>query len=341
MSVPLPGRRSGFDIVFCATSKSGLGHVRRLTNIAQELHRLRPGIGIALFTNGGAAALSEDEKALYRIMERLPRQEMAHRLRTVPHRCCVVDTAILPGLHRIGSRLCLILRETRPEMLDCFRLEEGRLWDLVLLPNPEDEWFPGPTLVGAHRMTAVGWIFRRPVMGTEILPFSAGTEEAVVLIATGGGGTGETQANLARNLERLLTDLRQAAVPMTVVQALGPRASPLSSAGIDRVIRPGASLNRWFQRSDLVVSTVGYNSVLELALCDTPALLMPIPRTFDDQTARARRWGPRLGWCYEPSRHREIVADMKTTLSLRRRRPPVRLPPSGAARAAEAILNLL
>ncbi|MFK7891274.1 MAG: hypothetical protein AB8B63_10705 [Granulosicoccus sp.] len=42
-------------------------------------------------------------------------------------------------------------------------------------------------------------------------------------------------------------------------------------------------------------TATGYNTVLELARCTTPVLLIPLERTFDDQYRRASTWAPALG----------------------------------------------
>ena len=90
-----------------------------------------------------------------------------------------------------------------------------------------------------------------------------------------------------------------------------------------------------FREACAVISTAGYNSVLELATTDTPTLLLPIPRSIDDQDARVRLWSPRLG---PPSG--DPVPWLAETLATRRRRPPVDLGPSGEDAAAAAILSL-
>ncbi len=54
-----------------------------------------------------------------------------------------------------------------------------------------------------------------------------------------------------------------------------------------------------FTAADAVISSAGYNSVLELASVAKPAMLIAISRSIDDQQARAKLWGPRLGHCFD------------------------------------------
>ncbi|MEZ5912487.1 MAG: glycosyltransferase [Paracoccaceae bacterium] len=141
-------------------------------------------------------------------------------------------------------------------------------------------------------------------------------------------------------LDRLIADTRaRAGRVFPVRQALGPRAAGARLDGVDEVFDPGSGLNRVFRAADLVISTAGYNSVLELATTDTPALLMPIPRSLDDQAARARLWGPRLGHGYEPTAHGQAVHWLAGQIACPCRRAPVDLGTDGAARAAELILE--
>lgn len=62
-------------------------------------------------------------------------------------------------------------------------------------------------------------------------------------------------------------------------------------AQADRLLDPCHSLNEVFRDADLVISTVGYNSVLEMVTKDTLTLLVLIPGSIEDQVARSIQWG--------------------------------------------------
>jgi predicted glycosyltransferase len=144
-------------------------------------------------------------------------------------------------------------------------------------------------------------------------------------------------------LAMLLGALREAArEPFESVQCLGPRAPATARAeGVDRVVRPGGRLHDWFGQADLIISTVGYNSVLEIASTDVPTLLIPISRTFDDQYARAETWARRLGCAHRWGDVTRSAEWMALILDRKRRRPAVDLGASGAGLAARRILDLL
>ena len=329
------------EVVFCATGRSGLGHLRRVTNIARALHERRPDLGLRLVSNADPAGLGEEELALYRRIDQVPREQMAGSLAGHRGGPVVVDTASLPGLGRVEAPIALVLRETMADKLSRFEPGEGRPWDLVLLPNPEDDWQPPEGCPPARRRHAVGWIYRS-LPAPEGRAVGAAREPRRVLVASGGGGTRDTAATLRREIDDLLERCASlTAVPFEVVQALGPRAGEgarLNAAA--RVVDPGPRLNALFADADVVVSTAGYNSVLEIAALDVPTLLVPIARSIDDQLARARRWGGRVGACHEPGAVEASAWWLAQTLSAGARRAPVALGPSGAARAAELLLEL-
>jgi len=333
-----------FAICFCATAKTGLGHLRRVTNIATALKRLAPDRPLQLLTNASGEGLADAELALYQQIEQVPREQMGTHLAAKPPALVVVDTAVIPGLERVDAPLALILRETIASQLHCFALP-ARPWNLLLLPNPVDDWQPDASVIAAHRIYPAGWIYRPSEACTAPLPLGEPPQPGLpqLLIASGAGGGGDRWQAFNEALLRLLPVVRQRlGGRVEVIQVQGPRASAQELlAGVDRVIRPGSRLNELFAQADLVVSAMGYNSALELAACDVPVLMLAKPTTYDDQAARARRWQQRLGWAYQESEpaaaHRWVVE----TLQQRRRRPPVALDPGGAERAARALLALL
>ena len=332
-------------ITFCATSKSGLGHLRRLTNIGGALRSRSPSIPLDLLTNAPVAGLTDAEIGLYRRIDVVERQEMADFLLARQGGGPVlVDTAVIPGLDRLPGPLCLVLRETVASQLNRFHLDGDRPWDLVLLPNPADDWRPDAAAIPARRIEAVGWIWRPP--GPVPSAVDDGRSARVgggLLIATGGGGTGETARYIRGEMEPLIEGLHDGlGSPPEIIQTVGPRSSAEARIdGVDRYVDVGARLNQAFAQADLVVSTSGYNSILELACIDVPALLLAFPRSLDDLQARARRWGDRLGHCHEPTAPADSIRWMAEVMEHGRRRPPVDLGPPGGEVAAPLIADLL
>jgi predicted glycosyltransferase len=317
------------DICFLVTAKSGLGHLRRSLTIATRLRAIAPALKLHLISNAPPDGMSGDDLRSFDSIQVLDRDQMAQAAVGTRASVLVLDTLTVPGIERTGLQLVLVLRETPDDKLTRFRLADGKPWDLVLIVNPAEHWMPGLQTLAARCIIATGWIYRRS------RHLSAPRRSVPrVLVATGGGGTVETAHRLYETIDAVLATARGNAAPFEVVQAIGPRARAFGQlAHADRATDPGGALNELFCDADVVISTVGYNSVLELAMTDTPSLLVPIPRSIDDQEARARSWAGALGAWLDATHPEEASAWL-------RRRLPVDLGPSGEDKAARAILNL-
>lgn len=324
------------DICFLATSKSGLGHLRRTATIARSLRGLAPRRRLHLITNARPEGLTEMDMQVFDTVQILERDRMADGARMIEAGSLVLDTVMVPGVEQLGLPLALILRETPDAQLGRFELEGRRPWDLIVIANPEDHWMPGTARLAARRFAAAGWIYRPTGLRRGAVPAAT-----TVLVATGGGGTEQTARELYAQIDGVLAQVRRVAPAFEVVQAIGPRAHGFGQlAQADRRLDPGGALNDLFREADIVISTAGYNSVLELATTDTPTLLVPIPRSIDDQAARARFWAPQLGQWLDSAQADKASNWLTGEVIARRRRAPVDLGPSGEEKAARAILDL-
>jgi hypothetical protein len=335
-------------VAFVASAKSALGKLQRVTNVAAAMRARRPPVSVDLVTNSALGAEWARRSALYRDIAFVDGGEMAACLSLRKPGAVVVGSIVVPGLEHVDTPLCLILREVIPSELARFRLPGGRRWDLVIVPNPADEWLPDPDLVPAKRLEAVGWIYRRPVASPRGNPSPPGGDrqpvpQRTVLVSSGGGSADRERAALTEEIARLLDGLRESAgAPLRILQARGPfvrRAWMIP--GVDEVIEPGVDLHNLFSEVDLVISTAGYNSVLELACTDVPVLLVPIGRYSDDQYKRAKQWGERVGMRYDPRSPERAVQWMASVVDGRLRRAPFDPGPSGAVASAELIEELL
>ena len=340
--------RSGKSVAFCAASRLALGNLQRATNVAAALAERRPEIALRLLTNSARGAEWATQSAIFREVAVADRTAMSASLERMKPAAVVVGAFVVPDLETIDAPLCLILREVIPAKLAGFRLKGGRPWDLVIAPNPAADWVPDPDVVAARRFEAVGWIYRRPdpsrpgntAGNGRFTPVSG---RATVLVASGGGSGDDEHDALTEEIAGLIAGLRRSAVtPLSVVQARGPNAQQgWSIPGVDETIEPGPELHNLFARADLVISTAGYNSVLEIACTDVPALLVPIGRYSDDQYKRAQEWGPRVGRCYEPGDREQAIQWMVGVVDGRSRRTPYDPGPSGASACAALIEELL
>lgn len=251
-----------------------------------------------------------------------------------PHSTAVLDTMNLTEIEAAGTPRVLVLRETNPGQMSRF-VPVAQPWDRVIVANPANHWLPALPCGAARQITPVGWIYRQAAQAVR--------DQAArpnLLIATGGGGTAETADGLYRQIGAVVSALHaRGDRSIEIVQAIGPRAASFGTiAGVTRTIDPGGALNTLFQTAGAVISTAGYNSVLELATTDTPSLLVAIPRSIDDQEARAALWAQHLGMHLTDP---DLAADWLTDiLANRRRRAPIQLGQSGETLAADVILGL-
>ena len=286
-------------------------------------------------TNSRPAGLRPEDLNHFSDILLCERRDMVACLMHEPCDLAVLDTLKLPGFERFVGCAALILRETPEANLEGFRRAGSRPWDLLLAPNPPQAWDPRVGSDFARSTAHSGWILRETGLRGD-------SPSSGFVVATGGGGTSETRAILYPILNRIIAETRKrVAHPITIRQALGPRAGDAALEEADEVFDPGYQLNDVFRRADLVISTAGYNSVLELASTDTPTLLVAIPRSLDDQMARVRQWAPHLGHGLESDGEQEAACWLADQIDTPRRRAPVDLESGGADRAATALLDLL
>ncbi len=329
------------EVTFCVTARSGLGHLRRVTNIASAVHQLRSDVRISLLINAAPTCLSALELQMFDRIEIVRRCDMARVAAKRTNGPIVVDTAVVPDLALLPRPLGLILRETVSDRLSEFRLKGGRQWDCVIIPSPRGDWTIEPSAVQTKFVRNVGWIYRSAGPGVASNVLNISPETQTVLIATGGGGAAGRATNLASEIDEIIAELRDRLDdPVKVIQALGPR-SKTTLTMIDEVQDVGSHLNQAFAEANLVFTTAGYNSILELACTDTPALMFPVARTYDDQLARAKRWERRLGCLHHTGGVAASAAWAADTLTRQLARTPSRIGESGCAASAQIIIDQL
>jgi len=300
------------------------------------LRSITPDVDLRLFTNAQPKGLSDTDKFPFSGIYICERDQMAFELARHQINLAVVDTLRLPKSVEFPGKTILILREVPDHRLNDFRRDDGKPWNRVIIPNPASAWRPNLAPEFTQSTINVGWIVRKT--GTR----GPGEISEGIVVATGGGGSPETRAVLYPVLDTLIKDARQSLDhPITIRQALGPRSGGAALGESDEVFDPGPHLNEVFRRADVIISTAGYNSVLEIATTDTPAMLVPIPRQLDDQEERVRSWGPLVGFGINRDNLRSAVRWFSNQIQNPARRVPVDLSDQSAHRAAKSIAELL
>ena len=246
-------------VAFLGTSRSGLGHLRRLATIGKRLRALAPDIVACLITYAAPDGLSEGDRSVFAEIVVSERADMAACLGAGGFDLAVLDTLQLPGIAAYTGPSVLILRETPDSLLPDFARDDGRPWNAIILPNPASHWRPDVGADFTRAVEPVGWILRPSG------PRSANDKTAGIVVATSGGGTPSTRAVLYPMLDDIIAETRRrVGHRLHIRQALGPRAGLSSLDLADEVFDPGPALNDVFRAADLVISTAGYNSVPEI-----------------------------------------------------------------------------
>lgn len=328
-----------YRVGFLVTGRTGLGHLRRVSHIARSLRVTTeqqpalPEIQCHLVTNATASSV-KSVPGLRHLAQvtHCEKDKMAEVAKKLQLDLCVVDTARIPGVEGVPARRCLLLREVRSSSLSRFNLPQGQ-WDLLLIPHPQEEWEPPAGTVGANRQVNLGWVAPEP-------PSTTPRSQKRVVIATGGGGTLESASKVSQCVDRLIEKLRLRHSGFSVEQIVGPTQESALCPAADTYLRE-VSLSEIAAAATLILTTAGYNSVLEVAQTETPAVLIPIQRSHDDQLRRAKFWAHRIGSRYEAAKEAEIVEWMDQVLQGKWSREPVTLCTQGATRAAEELRGLL
>ena len=152
-------------------------------------------------------------------------------------------------------------------------------------------------------------------------------EGRIFLVAAGGGGDEEATTRASQLAEALVrTDAE-----CTVALALGPLAAAPSRASRILPVQ-AAPLAPFLAAFDGAFAPAGYNTTHELALARVPAVLFASPRPFDDQLARAMRFGATILESFDDA----VVARASGAM-----KPLRAIAPGGADRAAEALIALV
>jgi UDP:flavonoid glycosyltransferase YjiC (YdhE family) len=359
-------------VLFYAINGLGLGHVTRLLAIGRKLRVRIPEAEIVYFTSSeaedvifreGFAAFKVPSKTL-RNEARIRPATFARMLHTVtlnllaafhPH-VLVVDTfpagtlqELLPVL-RWDSRKVFVFRVQRPEAARSPLLQGAlALYDLVIVPHAAGE-VDVPTPEGMHTVWT-GPILIRDSAETRTRADARAAlglpgDDPVMYVTFGGGGDAAMDSALATTVDALRDAPCHLAVACAPLYRGRVGTGPPRSVSRTTIVQhyPMAEMMPAF---DAAISAAGYNSTMELLHHGVPTALVPFPRQVDDQEARAVE----MEECGAALRLAEISAEAITGAATRlmdaptaralRERAQLRVPDSGADRAAAAIEALI
>jgi predicted glycosyltransferase len=206
----------------------------------------------------------------------------------------VVDMTLNVDLFRSaashGAQVAVVLRKQRSAVLEAARRDAATKYiDRFLIPHPNEEFPQHELPEDWHtRVRRLGPVVRTLQLDqiAETRTKYSRSERPLVVVTIGGGGFAESY--------RTLTAAEQAAAAsmgeidwVLVYGPYYPHPLPPDQANVRR-IRYEPNLLELCASADLVVCNAGYNTIRELVVSGTPAVVIPLQGTgADDQHERA------------------------------------------------------
>lgn len=340
-------------ILYHAINGSGLGHLMRVSTIADAVRQLDGEVHQLVVTNAAhtdpvrslglpVLTLPDHEGSPYTGIDRrlhvVPRSTVEAILQDVITRydagTVVFDThfpaQVAMAAAADGRALVLVLRRTRTDYLHHLLQDGGlRRFDRVLIPHEREAF--GRSLpdgqvavLEAHPgLSYTGPIVRRaePTSGPAVRAhLGISGDAALVLITCGSGGYFDA--------DRLLGDAVLATSllppPLQVVVVGGPygHRPELPPGWVYRPAEP--QLPTLFAAADLVIGHAGYNTVHEVAQAGARAVFVAMPRWNEDQAVNVAPLVDRGGAvCVPLGTSAPRIAELARTLLHRPRPEPV------------------
>ena len=361
-------------ILYHAINGTGLGHLMRLSAIAEsvqarkpEVHQLiatsanyeahlrRLQVPVVVLPRDDSGAQVEPDTRIRTVTAELGGRLLHHLLREYDPDVVVFDThaqrrLVLDAAHD-GRQTVLVLRSCRPELL-AGSLDSGRLADfsLVLVPYGREEFCQSNPPELLERLEELGTV---RFIGGIAFPLSLDAEaiddvarshgippeSTLVLVTAGSGGYEPLNREFMTTACRAARALADALPDVRTLCVGGPYADGFRPPAGCAYVRSEPLMQLLIARSDLTVAHAGYNSTQEILRTGARAVLVPIHRSAEDQSVLAN---------YLARRGRVHVVDstapestyLRSYLELLERPRPEAEPVSGAADAADAILGL-
>lgn len=342
-------------ILFQPSNGIGLGHVSRLLAIAEALRQQSQECRILFAVEPGVQALLGSEK-FPQVVIPAPKELLKECWGEWPEEDREgIYRGVAQGIIE-GFRPDLVVFDTFPNRLVAYCVLEAAV-PFVMCVRHVKEFrayadLTHPMLTAARSIIVPHDTFQEDfpqalrtkstVVGTIVRYSPPGPTASViardVLITSGGGGYPETVRflNLAAHAFALAKERKPKVTGLLVPGPLFREWSQLEPA-TGLTIRPfEPDLLSAYRRTRVILCQAGYNTIAELATVDTAAVVIPAPRAYDNQTARAVELSTRQDniRVYTGESPHELAELLLGLLERERRVPSNYEPPDGAARAA-------
>ncbi len=304
-------------LLFYAINGVGLGHIRRLVLIAEEVRRQSPDAHILFITNSAYPQIVEEKGfpcirlpspfsptvkshfSLKTIPAELHDMLFLSALRTFSPDAMVFDGVwseeLLKACKANRIKTVMILRKSTNEHM-AQMLERWKAFDLVCVTHTGKELeLLGTTkdlLAGLKKMDVV---LAGPVMPLVESPEAAkdqgeDKEEFRLLVTAGGGGWPTTQGFLdavCNALKQLLSEHGDISADVVTGPLFSGTVPELPRTQVHRYLE-NADMLRTMGEVSLAIAQAGYNTCNDLVASQLPAILVPAPREIESQEERAK-----------------------------------------------------
>ncbi len=297
-------------LLIYAINGKGMGHLNRTLVLAQAARQFNPEIQILFAVGSPLFWLVRDSGfEVLKVPDRhhalgfhVGKEGRSHHLRAIFEPIFeyyrpdsfLVDLTMSESLFReaskFGARVSAVLRKQRDTRLEELRRDPAAKYiQRFLLPHPTEEFslqeLPTAWRARARRVGAVVRSLQVDRVAEVRARYSSG-QRPLVVVTIGGGGFAESYQTL-RATEQAAVD---SASEFDWVLIFGPYFLgdiPPSNDNVHRV-RFDPDLMELCAGADVVVCNAGYNTIREIEVVGTPAVVIPLQGTgADDQHERA------------------------------------------------------
>ncbi len=298
--------------VFYAINGTGIGHISRLNNIAEDMAWLCQHMDIEprfefLTTSDAPFVVTQfptiklPSKTTIKALG-LPMKSTTAHIKTqivtflnakAPDGL-ILDTnpkgsyQEFPFLKSLAKRTVFIDRARKMESITRQVKNNISLFDRVIVPETADTgasypFHPNISFAGKIHGFKPEYSLSRDEVRTL---FGIQQHEQLIYLSSGGGGDTNSEAYLGKWLDVVAEVIPHA----RVIVGYGPLyKGVIHYANRQAIPFTGTRVNRYFAGVDLAISAAGYNSVEELQAANVPTLFYGLEKGFDDQFDRIRQ----------------------------------------------------
>ncbi|HBG61644.1 MAG: hypothetical protein A2Y03_09565 [Omnitrophica WOR_2 bacterium GWF2_38_59] len=292
-------------ILIHAINGVGLGHVVRTSRIAATLKTLRPDVEIVFATNTKYTGILKNNYKTYTLKKDTRavvenecsyeeynqyntmalKKIISHELPDVVLFDCEFSSDLLHFCKINLIKTIYILRNSKPERFSNIK-HFFSFFDAIIIPHDQEE------VLSDQREFLIRYSanFVGPIFDTYV-PSESIPRENILITLGSGAGTPQNEP-LFSAVDLFLNSLRKNNFlidnfSIVVDVITGPFYEGQCDLSGCRLTTTTESLSKDLYKAKIVISGAGYNTINEIISSKTPAVLVPLPRGWDDQFHRA------------------------------------------------------